>query len=156
MKITVKGMTKAKLRVDALDISRTDMNVLMRQLGQQTVIQTHKHFEGGYGPDGTWAKLSPATIAINPKRKTGDPLTDTGTLQMAVTVIKASHTQVRIGVRGLKYARFHQFGVRSFKMFGREKSKATLPQRKFLGWNAEEIKELERLVESFITMRGRA
>ncbi len=142
--VKMKGLEQAVVRLNRLgDINTYE---LMHQLALITRRQTVDHFTKGAGPDGAWAPLSAATKSINPRRGSGKPLTDTGRLKGSIDA-RATSRSAEIGTN-VHYGKYHQYGA-ELNMFGRG-IRATLPQRRFLGWDAGEMAALNRAVKAFV------
>ena len=144
--ITVKvvGMDVAIAMLNRL--GHIETRELLGHLVAITKRQIDDHFTSGSGPDGKWAALSPATISINSRRAGGTPLSDTGLLKGTIQDFIGGDI-ARIWPQQ-KYGVYHQNGA-TLNMFGRG-VRAKLPQRKFLGWDAGELGELEKAVNMFI------
>ncbi|RUM41438.1 MAG: phage virion morphogenesis protein [Desulfocapsa sp.] len=150
---TVDGFEKASAKIGALNLSHAEARELMRAIGEETDLQTTKHFETGSGPEGKWPKLSEATKKINPKRRSGHPLSNIGRLKGSISLSYPNSFTAIIGTN-VHYAKYHQWGPRTLNMFGRG-IRATLPRRMFLGWSPAEAAKINRIVANYLTRRAK-
>jgi len=123
---------------------------LAEAIGMAMVAATGRRFEGGVDPEGKPWK---------PSSGPGQTLIQGGHLRDSVTY-EASSEQVVWG-SNRKYAAIHQYGGEivpktakklMFRVGGKTAAvdKVTIPQRAYLGENAEDREEVEALMEDFL------
>lgn len=102
-------------------------------------------------PDGTnetlvnnvWKSFSETTLKINPRRRGGKLLQDTGILRMSINYSFKDDNIIEYGSR-YKLAPIHQFGA-NIKMFGKHKAK--IPSRPFVYITDTDLEKIDKVVK---------
>jgi len=106
-----------------------NMRPILEVVAADIRTKTDDSFARAASPTGTpWRGLSDATIAINPRRAGGTPLSDTGRLRQSIAT-EVGTRELRFGTN-VVYAAKQNFGDPNNRLFGRQP--APVPARQFL------------------------
>lgn len=140
--LTVQGLEIAVGLMEKLDLK--DSHGLMEAVGRTMHLQNARRFAQEVDPDGApWRPLAASTIA---RKGSSGILKDTGAL--GNFTVYASHTEARVGSRPY-YAPYHQYGGSRAGW-----ANGCPPKRSFLGINAEDVTQIERVVLDWFSRLG--
>ena len=129
------------LTVDARELQRVIAGLqagispgsLLAELTQQTAQQTQRRFDRRQAPDGTpW-----------PPRRDAKPhplLEETGRLRRSIRERELQEREGAVATAGVPYAAAHQWGYEP----------GGLPQREFLGWGDDDLRDLEQTADGWL------
>jgi phage virion morphogenesis protein len=119
--------------------------------GEYMLVRTRERFDNEVDPDGQgWQALAPSTVESKQRRKTKpgkrarvragatDILKESWLLRDTIAY-NADSTSVRVGTPQ-EYGVFHQS----------DEPRSKIPQRKFLGVNAEDLAEINEIVTDYL------
>lgn len=135
-----------------------DLTPVMSAVGEYFLIETRNRFDREVDPSGkSWAKLAQATVRDKTRRQKSGQTRSGGsrarvnaqpnailksTFLLRDTIsYKPSTFSVAVGTNQ-KYGVHHQFGA----------PRANVPARPFLGYNSEDLKEIEEIVNDALTI----
>lgn len=138
--------TELKAILSRMEGAIKDLTPVMHPFGEYMLMRTEERFDAEETPEGVpWEPLSEITVARKRKRNKIDKILQQDGFLKLVNY-EAGHDGLELGSNRI-YAAIHQFGGEA----GRNKS-VTIPQREFLGFNDEDIKEFEETVKDFILL----
>jgi phage virion morphogenesis protein len=128
-----------------------DLTPAMKAVGEYMLVRTRERFDDEVDPDGRrWQALAPSTVESKQRRKTKpgkrakvragatDILKESFLLRDTIAY-NADSTSVRVGTPQ-EYGVFHQS----------DEPRSKIPQRKFLGVNAEDLAEINEIVTDYL------
>ena len=130
-------------------IERLSSPQLMHAIGQEVLRQTLDRWDTHIDPDGNeWEALSARTIAARRRGRRASSnveiLRNTSNMKNAVDYEVVSPTEVDIGVaNAIDYAKYHH--GRDGELRGNR-----IPRRRFLGINAENLREIDDRIQEFL------
>ncbi len=145
-------IAEAENLIQGLENRLTDLTPAMKGVGEYMLLKTRHLFDDEVDPDGSrWQALAPSTIASKQRRKTrpgkrarvragaADVLKESFLLRDTIAY-NADSTSVRVGTPQ-EYGVFHQS----------DEPRTKIPQRKFLGVDAEDLTEIIEIVTDYLT-----
>ena len=139
--------------IQGLENRLTDLTPAMKAVGEYMLVRTRERFDDEVDPDGRkWQALAPSTIRSKQRRKTkpgkrarvragaSDVLKESFLLRDTIAY-NADSTSVRVGTPQ-EYGIFHQS----------DEPRSKVPQRKFLGVNAEDLAEINEIVTDYLRL----
>lgn len=131
-------------RLKSFSLKSDDRIKLLTSLSVEIVSQTLERFDFQKSPDGDkWAALSQRTRDYYNKKNTGGTLLNrTGQLKDTIDY-KVTDSEAIVGATKI-YAATHQHGDKS----------RNIPARSFLGIRADNVGELETIIDRFIEKRA--
>lgn len=139
--------------IQGLEDRLTDLTPAMKSIGEYMLLTTRGRFDDEVDPDGRrWQLLSEKTIESKQRRKTKpgkrarvragatDILKESFLLRDTIAY-EADSTSVRVGTPQ-EYGIFHQS----------DEPRSKIPQRKFLGVNAEDLAEIDEIVTDYLRL----
>jgi phage gpG-like protein len=137
--------------IQGLENRLGDLTPAMKGVGEYMLVRTRERFDEEVDPSGQkWRSLAPATIASKQRRKkkpgkrarvragATDILRESNLLRDTIAYNTYS-TSVRVGTPQ-EYGVFHQS----------DEPRSKIPQRKFLGVNAEDLAEIGEIVTDYL------
>lgn len=123
-----------------------NLSPVMKSFGEHMMVSTGKRFDTETAPDGTpWAPLSPATLRVKKGGKILQEMGRRGGL-LGTIVYQAEARKIAIGTNKV-YGAIHQLGG----MAGRNR-KVKIPARPYLGFNADDIRELAATAADYVAV----
>jgi phage gpG-like protein len=139
--------------IQGLENRLGDLTPAMKGVGEYFLVRTRERLDDEVDPDGRrWQALAPRTIASKQRRKTkpgkrarvragaSDILKESFLLRDTIAY-NADSSSVRVGTPQ-EYGVFHQS----------DEPRSKLPQRKFLGVNAEDLAEINEIVTDYLRL----
>jgi phage virion morphogenesis protein len=137
--------------IEGLEGRLGDLTPAMKAVGEYMLVRTRERFDNEVDPDGQgWQALAPSTVESKQRRKTKpgkrarvragatDILKESWLLRDTIAY-NADSTSVRVGTPQ-EYGVFHQS----------DEPRSKIPQRKFLGVNAEDLAEINEIVTDYL------
>jgi phage virion morphogenesis protein len=137
--------------IQGLENRLGDLTPAMKGIGEYMLVRTRERFDDEADPDGQkWQELAPSTIKSKQRRKkkpgkrarvragATDILKESFLLRDTITY-QADSTSVRVGTPQ-EYGIYHQS----------DEPRNKIPQRKFLGVNAEDLAEIDEIVTDYL------
>lgn len=139
--ITLNGVNETTRALKEIETHLSDTQPLMREIAEVAKTSVETNFEVGGRP--VWKPLAASTIQAKGHSK---PLLASNVLRNIVT--KVTDTSVTIGVQpaAKDYAAIQHLGGKA----GRGQ-KVTIPARPFMLLQSEDIDEIERLVDEWVS-----
>lgn len=137
-------------RLHALQAHAADMRPAMRDIAETLLAHVEQRFDDERGPDGQpWAQLSDATQA---ERRRLGYASEAGVAKILErsrglldSIASQADAESALVTTNKRYAATHQFGDKQRKVFGGP-TRADIPARPFLGFDAGDEDELLRVV----------
>lgn len=139
--------------IEGLERRLSDLTPAMKGVGEYMLARTRERFDDEVDPDGRkWQALAPSTVESKQRRKTKpgkrarvrakatDILKESFLLRDTIAY-NADSTSVRVGTPQ-EYGIFHQS----------DEPRSKIPQRKFLGVNAEDLAEINEIVTDYLRL----
>lgn len=139
--------------IEGLEKRLSDLTPAMKSVGEYMLVRTRERFDDEVDPDGKkWQALAPSTVESKQRRKT-KPGKRARVRAKATDILKesfllrdtiaydAGSTSVRVGTPQ-EYGIFHQS----------DEPRSKIPQRKFLGVNAEDLAEINEIVTDYLRL----
>jgi phage gpG-like protein len=139
--------------IEGLEGRLGDLTPAMKAVGEYTLVRTRERLDNEVDPDGRkWQALAPSTVESKQRRKTKpgkrarvragatDILKESYLLRDTIAY-NADSTSVRVGTPQ-EYGVFHQS----------DEPRSKIPQRKFLGVNAEDLAEINEIVADYLRL----
>ena len=139
--------------IQGLENRLSDLTPAMKGVGEYMLVRTRERFDDEVDPDGRkWQALASSTIKSKQRRKTkpgkrarvragaSDVLKESFLLRDTIAY-NADSTSVRVGTPQ-EYGIFHQS----------DEPRSKVPQRKFLGVNAEDLAEINEIVTDYLRL----
>lgn len=131
VKVDEKGLDRVTAFLDKSKRKAFDLSVPLRKGGLDMLLSIDRNFRSGGRP--AWKPLSPAYLRWKLRNRYSPlPLIRTGALKQSITY-RVTRNKLSIGT-SIPYAGYHQFGTR------------TIPKRKFLLFQKEDIEGLNNLI----------
>ncbi len=139
--------------IEGLENRLGDLTPAMKGVGEYMLLRTRESFDDEVDPSGRkWQALAPSTVRNKQRRKTKpgkrarvragatDILKESYLLRDTIAY-NADSTSVRVGTPQ-EYGIFHQS----------DEPRSKIPQRKFLGVNAEDLVEIDAIVSDYLRL----
>ena len=139
--------------IQGLENRLSDLTPAMKGVGEYMLVRTRERFDDEVDPDGRkWQALASSTIKSKQRRKTkpgkrarvragaSDVLKESFLLRDTIAY-NVDSTSVRVGTPQ-EYGIFHQS----------DEPRSKVPQRKFLGVNAEDLAEINEIVTDYLRL----
>ena len=127
--------------------SLSNLSIPLKQSGMLMMKSIDTNFKA-QGRPAKWKALASSTIKAR-KKGSSTILQDTGTLKNSITLDVRGTKEVAIGT-SLIYAPTHNFGRVSSKGGGGKTSTTVIPQRKFLLFQNEDVKRIDKIFVDYI------
>jgi phage virion morphogenesis protein len=137
--------------IEGLENRLTDLTPAMKGVGEYMLLKTRERFDDEVDPSGQkWKTLADSTVESKRRRKTKsgkrarvraaptDILKESRLLRDTIAY-DADSTSVRVGTPQ-EYGKFHQSGT------------TRMPQREFLGVDAEDLTEIDEIVVDYLRL----
>jgi phage virion morphogenesis protein len=136
--------------IQGLENRLGDLTPAMKAVGEYMLLRTRERFDDEVDPSGQrWQALAPKTIRSKEWRKKNpgkgakvraapDAILQSSFLLRDTIAYNADSISVRVGTPQ-EYGVYHQFGT------------ARIPQREFLGVDAEDLAEIDSIVTDYLT-----
>jgi phage virion morphogenesis protein len=139
--------------IEGLEDRLTDLTPAMNAVGEYMLAKTRDRFDDEVDPDGRrWQVLAPRTVESKQRRKTkpgkrarvragASNILKESFLLRDTIAYQADSTSVRVGTPQ-EYGVFHQS----------DEPRSKIPQRKFLGVDAEDLAEINEIVSDYLRL----